>query len=793
MKFTLSWLKDHLDTSATLDEICTTLTKIGLEVEDVTDHARLLAPFTVAHIDNTIKHPNADKLKVCTVDTGKEKLQIVCGAPNARAGIKVVLSRPGDFIPGLNITLGASKIRDVESQGMLCAMDELGLGDEHDGIMELPADAPLGAKFVDVMPSLSDPVIEINLTPNRGDCAGVRGVARDLAAAGLGTLKPLTIPSIKTTGHSGYSVTIESAADCPAFALRLIKGVKNGPSPAWLQARLKAIGITPISALVDITNYFTFDQARPLHVFDAAKVHGTTLTVRRAKAGEKLMALNNKEYILTPEHTIIADAKGPESLAGVMGGLATGCSDATTDVLLECALFDPIRVAATGRQLQIISDARYRFERGIDPTSVQSGCDAATTMILELCGGTASDIALAGTAPTSRPRIHYFPDHVARLTGVDVPAEKQKQFLTALGCDVHSHGDHYDITPPAWRHDLTLPQDIVEEVLRLTGYGAIVPTRLPDREPTTALSPTQRRGFVARRLLAGRGLAECITFSFMPKKLAAEFNQINPALTLVNPISADLDQMRPSILANLLQVAANNSARGYQAVALFEVGPIFNQPGAGGEERVATGLRTGNSQRHWQQPAKAVDAFMAKADALALLEQFGLNPETLPVTAEAPHYYHPGRSGVVRLGPTIVAAFGEIHPSVAQACGCYEPAVGFELFLDRLPQPKSKAHAKPLLQLPPLMPVRRDFAFVVANDITAATIVKAVRGADKNLITDVSVFDVYAGDKIAAGTKSIALAVTLQPQGDKAFTDTDLEKLATSIVAAAAKIGATLR
>lgn len=793
MKFTLNWLKDHIETTATLDEICTTLTKIGLEVEDLHNPAALLTPFTVAHIDSTVKHPNADKLKVCTVDTGSEKLQIVCGAPNARAGIKVVLSRPGDFIPGLNITLGASKIRDVESQGMLCALDELGLGDDHAGIMELPADAPVGAKFLDVMPHLADPVIEINLTPNRGDCAGVRGVARDLAAAGLGTLKALAAPQLKNSGPSGYKVVVENPADCPAFTLRLIKGVKNGPSPDWLQQRLKAIGITPISALVDVTNYFTIDRARPLHVFDAAKVTGTTLTIRRAKSGETIMALNNKEYNPSVEHTVIADGKGLESIGGIMGGLHSGCDENTTDVLVECAWFDPVGVAKTGRELNIISDARYRFERGIDPMAIVAGADAAAAMIIELCGGTPSDIGIVGAEQPNKTRIHYFPDHVKRLGGIDVDAATQQKLFTALGCDVHQHGDHFDITPPSWRHDLTQAQDLVEEVLRLTGYDAIPPVALPDRHMTTALNPGQRRAFSTRRILAGRGLAECITFSFMPKALAAEFGQINPALTLVNPISADLDQMRPSALGNLLQAAAGNSARGYPNSNLFEVGPNFSKPGPDGEERVATGLRSGPAQRHWQKQTVAADAFAAKADAMTLLEQFGLNPDTLPVTAEAPHYYHPGRSGVVRLGTNVIAAFGEIHPSVAEACGLYDRAVGFEVFIDRLPAAKSKSSAKVLLQLPPLMPVRRDFAFVVTSDVTADKLVKAVKQADKALITDVSVFDVYQGDKIEAGKKSVAVAVTLQPQGDKAFAEADLEKLSNAIVAAAAKAGAVLR
>jgi phenylalanyl-tRNA synthetase beta chain len=796
MKFTLGWLKRHLDATASLESISTTLTALGLEVENVHDSATLLAPFTVAHIDSAEQHPNADRLRVCTVDTGKEKLQIVCGAPNARAGIKVVLSRPGDFIPGLGITLGNSKIRGVESQGMLCAADELGLGDDHDGILELPADAKIGARLLDVLPNLADPLIEINVTPNRADCAGVRGVARDLAAAGLGTLKPLPASSVKSAGISSLQVTVESTADCPAVAFRVIRNVKNGSSPAWLQDYLKSIGVTPISTLVDITNFFTFDRARPLHVFDADKISGSALHIRRAKAGEKLMALNNKEYALTPDIVVITDSARVESIAGIMGGLHSGCSDTTTNVVLEVALFDPDRVALAGRLLQINSDARYRFERGLDPQSVMDAVESATAMIIELCGGVAEEPVITGAIPVDTRRIHYFPTRVGELTGVDVPVAEQERILKALGCAVHSHKDHYDITPPSWRPDLNIEEDMVEEVLRLRGYDAIPATPLPARQMVTAIDATQRRTATVRRMLATRGLAECVTWSFMPKELSAHFAPANAALTIINPISADLDQMRPSIIGNLLQAAARNMAHGQQRVDVFEVGPVFAGINPNEQETVATGLRIGVPPRHWQKAVNDCGFYTAKADALAVLEHLGLNADALPVTAEAPAYYHPGRSGVIRLGQTIIAAFGEIHPHVAKAAGMDDstPMAVFETFIDRLPAPKAKGHAKPLLKLPPLQPVRRDFAFVMDANTPVEKLLRAIRQADKNIITDAQVFDVYQGKGVPDGHKSVAVAVTLQPQGDKAFVDVDLEKLSTAITAAAAKaVGAALR
>ena len=795
MKFTLDWLFDHLDTTASLDEIATRLTAIGLEVEEIDDKAKLLAPFTVGYIKDAVQHPNADRLRICTVDTGSETLQIVCGAPNARAGIKVVLSRPGDFIPGLNITLGKSAIRGVDSQGMLCAADELGLGEDHSGIMELPTDAPVGAKLLDVMPQLGTVVIDINLTPNRSDCAGVRGIARDLAAAGLGTLKPLKSGAADSGFSNPYSVAIENKAACSAFGLRLIKGVKNGPSPAWLRARLEAIGVKPISALVDITNYLTFDQARPLHVFDAAKVAGQALTIRNAKDGETMEALNNKTYTLDPRVLVISDSKGVESLAGVMGGLSTGCDENTTDVLIECALFSPESAAATGRALQISSDARYRFERGVDPQSLLPGIAQATQLILDICGGEASAVTLTGEIPAGTRKIHYMPQRLAELTGVDVPAAVQTEFLQKLGCIVAQHHGHLDVTLPSWRPDLAIEEDLVEEVLRLSGYDAIPATSLPPVvRPLSAVTPAQKRMQTARRLLAQRGGLEVVSWSFMPVEMAARFAPVNDALTLVNPIAADMAHMRPSIVGNLLSMAARNAAHGQHTAALFEVGPVYKDVGDSGQENVAALVRHGPAlPRHIHGATRAVDLADVKGDLAALLGAFRLDIDAVPLNRDAPGYYHPGRSFALRLGPTVIAHAGALHPSLLKAADVNGDAWAVELFLDRLPQPKKTGTAKPLLKLPPLQALTRDFAFTVARDKEADALVKAIRKVDRALITDVALFDVYAGDKIAADKKSLALTVTIQPQGDKALTDAEIEALSQKIVVAAEKVGAALR
>ncbi len=796
MKFTLSWLKDHLDTSATLDEIALTLTRIGLEVEGIENPAEALSPFVVGEIVAAAKHPNADKLQVCQVNIGTgQTVEVVCGAPNARAGLKTAFAAPGSVIPATGDVLKVGAIRGVTSNGMLCSTRELKLGEDHDGIMELPADAVPGQPIGPLL-GLNDPVIEINLTPNRADCAGVRGVARDLAAAGLGTLKPLGVEPVAGGFPSPITVEIRDRAACPLFLSRVVYGVKNGPSPKWLQDRLTAIGLRPISALVDVTNYFTFDRCRPLHVFDIAKLHGETLTVRSAHEGETMAALNGKDYALAPGMTVIADAEGIESLGGIMGGAASGCSPETTGIVIECALFDPKRTAETGRTLQVSSDARYRFERGLDPAAVREGMEAATRMILELCGGEASEIIADGAEPEWRRRIAYRPSRVASLGGVGVPPERQQAILTALGCGIEIDGPNFAVTPPSWRADIEGEADLVEEVLRIEGYDRIPETPLPRLFAVTrpAVDAAQRRVPWAKRLLASRGMDEAVTWSFMDGKLARLFG-VADNLELINPISADLSVMRPSILPNLIQAAARNAARGMPDVALFEVGPVFAESS---QATFATGLRTGlrtglAKGRHWAGKPKAVDLFDAKADALALLASLGVDAGKLTVEATPPGWFHPGQAGVLKLGPTVLGTFGTIHPDILDAAGFEGPCVGFTVDLAAVPMPRRKGTERPQLVLSPFQPVRRDFAFIVAETVPAEKLIRAVKGADRALIVDARLFDVYTGAGIAAGTKSLAIEVTLQP-AERTLTDAEIEAVAVKIVAAAAKdTGAALR
>jgi phenylalanyl-tRNA synthetase beta chain len=800
MKFTFNWLKQHLDTTASLDEICAKLTSIGLEVEGVADRGKELAPFTIAQVLTAEQHPNADRLKVTTVDTGTEKLQIVCGAPNCRAGIKVVLSRPGDYIPGLKKTLGKSAIRGVDSQGMLCAADELGLGDDHDGIIELPADAPVGKNYAEYA-GLNDPIIELKLTPNRPDCAGVRGIARDLAAAGMGTLKPLTITPIKGTFKSPVNVTadfpVEAKNACPHFVGRTIKNVKNGPSPQWLQDRLRAIGLRPISALVDITNYMTFDLMRPLHVFDANKLSGN-LSLRLARKGEKLAALNKNTYELSNNITVICDDNGVVSLGAVIGGECTGCSETTTDIFIEAAYFDPVRTAQAGRQLGINSDARWRFERGIDPAFTEPGAELATKLFVELCGTVetkVSDLVVMGAAPVASKTITLRPDRCKTLIGVDVPAAEQKKILAALGFTVGEQGGKITASAPSWRPDIDGEADLVEEIIRIRDFDNIPAMPLTRSITVTqpAINLMQRRGLQARRALAAQGLLEAVTWSFMPSPIAKLFGAQDNNLKLVNPISSELDVMRPSILGNLALAAKRNADRGFADVALFEVGPIFANPTPEGQQLHATALRAGHTPRHWATKLRAVDAYDAKADALAALAACGAPVNNLQITTDAPAWYHPGRSGALRLGPTVLAYFGEIHPAIVQACGAEGIMAGCEILLAAIPQTKASGTAKPLLQLAALQPVQRDFAFVVDSDVTADRVIKAMRQTDKNLITDVQLFDVYAGKNLGEGKKSLALSVTLQPQ-DTSLTDAQLEEIAGKITTAVAKAtGGTLR
>ena len=799
MKFTLSWLKQHLETDATLIAICDKLTDLGLEVEKVEDRSKALEPFIIAEILAAEKHPQADRLKVCTVSTGKEKLQVVCGAPNARAGIKIVLARPGDVMPDSGEALKKGVIRGVESQGMICAVDELGIGEEHEGILELPADAPVGSSFAQFA-KLDDAIIEINLTPNRPDCAGIRGIARDLAAAGIGKLKPLEIKPIPGTEPSALKVKLEFSKDnsaCPFFAYRLIKNIHNGESPAWLQQRLQSIGLRPISALVDITNYLTFDVDRPLHVFDAKKIK-EGLLVTEAKGGEIFKALNGKDYKLEKGMTVINDANGVQSLGGIMGGVQSSCDATTTDVLIEAACFDAGRTARTGRSLSVPSDARYRFERGIDPAFTVPGLELATKLVLDMCSTpqtTVSYLETAGTVPLINKSLALDPAKCKKHVGVDVPEAEQIKILKDLGFNAQKDGNTISVMVPSWRPDIDGPIDLIEEIIRIKGYSFIeaVPLERSSSLIAVAIDIDDQRGNAVKRALASQGLMEAVTWSFMPNIMAAQFGPIDDNLRLSNPISSDLDVMRPNILGNLVQAAKRNADRGFGDVALFEVGPVFHNATLEGQMVVATSLRAGATPRNWNVKTRPIDAFDAKADALAALLAAGAPVASLQITTDAPAWYHPGRSGVLRLGPNVLANFGEIHPRLITAADATGPMVGAEIFFKNIPQSRSGGSAKPLLKLEALQSVARDFAFVVDRDVTAAKLIRAVKDADKSLIREVTVFDVYEGEHVGQGKKSIALSVTLQP-ADKTLTDADLEAISTRITALVAKAtGATLR
>ncbi|MET1026871.1 MAG: phenylalanine--tRNA ligase subunit beta, partial [Dongiaceae bacterium] len=717
-------------------------------------------------------------------------------APNAKTGMKGIFAAPGSYIPGTQMTLEKGVIRGVESNGMLCSVREMGIGTDHDGIIELPEDAPLGASFA-AYQKLDDPVIEIKLTPDRADCLGVRGIARDLAAAGLGSLKPLQAAKIAGSYQSTISWQLSDDGQCcPLVAGRAFKNLKNGPSPRWLQDRLLAIGLRPISTLVDITNFVTFDLGRPLHVFDADKLHGNP-TLRLARDGETLLALDGKTYLLDSSMTVIADNDGPVSIGGVMGGEATGCSEATTHVFLEVALFEPTAVARTGRKLNINSDARYRFERGVDPQSTDWGLDVATRLILDLCGGEASTASIAGKMPAWQRAVEFRPARVLGLGGVDVPAASQQSILQRLGFEVSVKNEAlWSVTIPSWRHDVDGEADLVEEVLRVNDFDNIPVTSLPRTTPlpVASLTAAQKRVPVTKRLLASRGLMEAVTFSFMAGEIAALFTSSNALVRLDNPISADLDVMRPSILGNLLQAAGRNAARGLNDAALFEVGPTYVDDTEKGQILTATGIRVGQARpRHWEAKPRPADAFDAKADALAILSTFGVPVDNLQILAEAPSYYHPGRSAVLRLGPTILGQFGELHPRILKALDLKGPAVGFEVFLDRLPTPRAKGTARPLLNASPFQPVERDFAVVVDAKIPADKVIKAAKGADKALITEVKLFDVFSGGNLGADKKSIAFSVTLQPK-DKTLTDQEIDAAAAKVVAAVNKAtGGVLR
>jgi phenylalanyl-tRNA synthetase beta chain len=797
MKFTLAWLKEHLDTEATVAAIADTLTMIGLEVENVEDKGKMLAPYVTARVVSAEQHPNADRLRVCMVDTGDGKpIQVVCGAPNARVGMKGVFVPPGAFIPGKNMTLQVGTIRGVESRGMLVSEFELQLSNDHEGIIELPADAPVGKSFAQYA-GLDDPVIEINLTPNRPDCAGVAGIARDLAAVDLGVLKERTPKPVTGAFPCPVSVKLDfgtTASLCPAFALRLVRGVKNGPSPDWLQRRLKAIGLRPINALVDITNFVTYDRGRPLHVFDAAKVRGN-LVVRRARDGERLLALDGKNYTLDSGMCVICDDGGVESLSGIMGGEATGCSGSTADVLIESALWDPINIAQTGRKLGINSDARYRFERGVDPNFTLPGLELATQMVLDLCGGEPSEITIAGKAEAPDRAIDFPLTELKRIAGLSVAAPEVRRVLGRLGFFAAGSGNNLKIAPPSWRPDIEGKADIVEEVVRILGVDRVPATPFPRGEfaRKPVLTTAQVRSRKAKRAAAARGLTEAVTWSFISKAHATLFGGGKAELALANPIAAELSDMRPSLIPGLLSAAQRNADRGFPDAALFEVGQIFLGDRPEDQFTAATGVRHAMAKsqgagRHWSSLAAAVDVFDAKADALAVLSSVGAPAPAMQVMPGGPNWLHPGRSGTIQIGPqNVLGHFGELHPRVLQALGVEGPAVAFEVILERIPEARAKAtRAKPVLELSPFQPVRRDFAFVVDRAVKAADIVRTAQSADRKLITGVSVFDVYEGQGIEPGKKSIAIAVTIQPR-EKTMTEPEIDALAGKIVAEVSK------
>jgi phenylalanyl-tRNA synthetase beta chain len=789
MKFTLSWLKDHLETDATLDEIVERLTSIGLEVEHVDDKSGL-KPFVIAKVLTAVQHPDADRLRVLTVDTGdgKPPVQVVCGAPNARAGLIGAFAAPGTYVPGIDVTLAVGKIRGVESHGMMCSERELELSDEHNGIIDLPADAPVGTSFASYA-HLDDPVIEINLTPNRPDATSVHGIARDLAASGLGTLKNTTVEAIPGKGETPVKVKIEAPELCPGFALRLVRGVKNGPSPKWLQQRLIAIGLRPISALVDITNYVTFDRGRPLHVFDASKVTGN-LVVRRARDGEKVLALDGREYTLTPDMCAISDGNGVESIAGVMGGEHSGCDENTTDVLIESALWDPITTARTGRTLGIITDARYRFERGVDPEFMVPGVELATRLVLDLCGGEPAGTEVVGYAG-HQPKIVSFPlSEVKRLTGIEVAGSTSLDILSRLGFKPKGSGDVVDVAVPSWRPDVDGKADLVEEVMRIHGVDNIAPQPLGAHDAVNSkiLTTLQVRTRTAKRALAVRGMMEAVTWSFIPARHAELFGGGQTSLKLANPIAADMSDMRPSLLPGLIAAAQRNADKGIGDVALFEVSGTYEGDGADQQRSVAAGVRRGTAKldgsgRSWAGNAGPVGVFDAKADAIAALEACGAPVDRLQIEAGGPAWYHPGRSGTIKLGPkTVLGTFGEFHPRTLEGLDASGPLCGFEVFVDAVPEPKAKpTKTKPKLELSAFQSVKRDFAFVVDRSVEAGTLVRAALAADKKLITGVSVFDIFEGASLGADKKSIAIEVSIQPV-EKTLTDEDFEALAKRIV-----------
>lgn len=825
MKFSLSWLKTHLETDASLAAITETLSAIGLEVEHVEDRAAALAAFRIAHVIEATQHPNADRLRVCRVDTGEGEVSVVCGAPNARTGMRAVFAGPGSFVPGTGIILKTGEIRGVTSAGMLVSERELGLGEDHDGIIDLPEDAPVGTSYA-AWVGLDDPVIEIGVTPNRGDAFSVRGVARDLAAAGLGELKPWAPTRIAGSGPSAILWDNEYPDACPYVVGRTVRGVRNGESPAWLKRRLESVGLRPINALADITNFFTIDLGRPLHVFDANKIAGDTLVLRHG-IGERFRGLHGRDVIAEPEDCVIADRAGAQSLAGVVGGAATGCDDGTTDVFIECALFDRVRIALTGQRTGIHSDARQRFERGIDPSILPAALDAATAMIIDICGGEASGVSTAGAEPAWQRQAKMRFERLVGFGRSDVSADRAVNILRRLGFGIAARdATHVVVDVPPWRNDIAAaglsggsaldqhadlaastseaarlgalalePEaDLIEEVLRIEGLDRIVPVSLPLATPVPAasLTPRQARTVRARRVLATLGMAECVTFSFLDRATARRFGDAPETLALANPIAADLDQMRPSPLATLAGAAARNAARGFGDLGLFEIGPGYRDPSPTGQDSIAAGLRIGSTPLSWTMPARPVDVWDAKADAMAVLAALGVPMDAVTITADAPDHYHPGQSGTLRQGPkTRLGWFGTLHPALCAALDLPVGSVGFEIMLDAIGDGKRRRKAAPAL--PAFQPVRRDFAFILDAATPSDAVVRAARGAERSLISGVSLFDRYAGTKLPEGKVSVAIAVTLQPV-NASLTDAEIEAVSGRIVAAVAKAtGAMLR
>ena len=801
MKFTLSWLKEHLDTDASVEAISDRLTAIGLEVESVTNPGAALKDFIVGEIITAEKHPQADRLRLCSVSTGKDTLQIVCGAPNARAGIKVVLARPGTVIPATGEALKLGTIRGVESRGMMCSVRELLLGEDHDGIIELKPGADVGAPVIAALEDAgllaNDPLFDVSITPNRGDAASVFGIARDLAAAGLGTLKTEKVQPVAGKFPSPVKVSLDFAPEnkiaCPIFAGRLIRGVKNGPAPKWVQDKLKSVGMKSISALVDATNLVSQDRGRPLHVFDAGRLTGN-IRARMATDGEQVLALDDATYTLDHNAIVIADDTHALGIAGIMGGKDSGSYDDTVNVFLESAYFDPAMIARTGRKHGIISDARYRFERGVDPQFVLPGLELATQLILDWCGGEASDVVIAGELPPPHKPISFDPAFVERLGGITVPRARIIEILSGLGFVVEEHGATLQVVPPSWRHDVDGPADLVEEVVRIHGLDGVasVPLERDHAVAAPVLSKAQRRTRTARRALAVRGFNECVSFSFIARDQAALFGGGDDARQLSNPIASDLDALRPAILPSLLAAAARNAARGFANLQLFEIGAAFDTGMPGAQKAVAAAIRTGNAERHWQKAGEPANLFAVKADLLAALEAITGAPMSAPITQGAPSWYHPGRSGTIAMGPKVIAQFGELHPKVLGAFDIKVPVAGFEIFLDAIPDAKTKGKAKPLFQPSPFQAIERDFAFVVDAGLAAGEIVKTVKQADRALVDTVTVFDIYEGKGVPEGQKSVAVAVRIQP-ASATLTDAEIEALNQKIVAAALKLGATLR